>query len=135
WGRALWMASVGTEIARFVVPRSVRPGLLLLRGVTGWLAAEVPRRRPALALSLTTLGCLVLAFPLAFLQLGAYGQPFAGHGAWAWPLFAALGVRSLLCLRAAGDAIAGAAQLAWWLLWPTVLSLLSWYLGKRFWLA
>jgi len=135
WGLAWWMGNIGTEIARFVEPRSVLHGMLLLLGVTGWLAAEVHRRRPALALSLTTLGCLVLAFPLAFLQLGAYGQPFAGHGAWAWPLFAALGVRSLLCLRAAGDAIAGAAQLAWWLLWPTVLSLLSWYLGKRFWLA
>lgn len=135
WGLVWWMGNVGTEIERFVEPSSTLHGVLLLLGVTGWLAAEVHRRRPALALSLTTLGCLVLAFPLAFLQLAAYGQPFAGHGAWAWPLFAALGVRSLLCLRAAGDAIAGAAQLAWWLLWPTVLSLLSWHLGKRFELA
>ncbi|ALJ29160.1 transmembrane protein [Stenotrophomonas acidaminiphila] len=135
WGLAWWMGNAGTEIARFVEPRSVLHAMLLLLGVSGWLAAEVHRRRPALALSLTTLGCLVLAFPLAFLQLGAYGQPFAGHGAWAWPLFAALGLRSLLCLRAAGDAIAGAAQLAWWLLWPTVLSLLSWHLGTRFELA
>ncbi|MCH1908568.1 DUF2339 domain-containing protein [Stenotrophomonas sp. Y6] len=135
WGLVWWMGNIGTEVARFVEPRSVLHGLLLLLGISGWLAAEVHRRRPALSLSLTTLGCLVLAFPLAFLQLGAYGQPFAGHGAWAWPLFAALGLRSLLCLRAAGDAIAGAAQFAWWLLWPTVLSLLSWHLGTRFELA
>ncbi|KQN96532.1 MULTISPECIES: DUF2339 domain-containing protein [Stenotrophomonas] len=135
WALAWWLGNAGTEIARFVEPRSVLHGMLLLLGVTGWLAAEVHRRRPALALSLTTLGGFVLAFPLAFMQVAEHGQPFAGHGAWAWPLFAALGVRSLLCLRSAGDAIAGPAQLAWWLLWPTVLSLLSWHLGKRFELA
>ncbi|MCL7713134.1 DUF2339 domain-containing protein [Stenotrophomonas mori] len=135
WGLLWWLGNGGTEIARFVEPRSVLHGMLLLLGVTGWLAAEVHRRRPSAGLSLTTLGCFVLAFPLAFLQVAEYGQPFAGHGAWAWPLFAALGVRSLLCLRSAGDAVAGPAQLAWWLLWPTVLSLLSWHLGRRFALA
>lgn len=135
WGLAWWLGCTGAEIGDFVEYRSRLHGLLLLLGVTGWLAAEVHRRRPAPGLSLTTLGCFVLAFPLAFMQLSEYGQPFAGHGAWAWPLFAAFGVRSLLCLRSAGDAIAGPAQLVWWWLWPTVLSLLSWHLGQRFGLA
>jgi hypothetical protein len=129
------VGNVTNEIDRFVEPESALHAALLLLGVTGWLAAEVHRRRPALALSLTTLGCLLLAFPLAFMQVADYGQPFAGHGAWAWSLFAVLGVRSLLCLRAAGDAVAGLAQLAWWLLWPTVLSLVSWHVGRRFELA
>ncbi len=135
WALCWWVGNVTNEIDRFVEPESALHAALLLLGVTGWLAAEVHRRRPALALSLTTLGCLLLAFPLAFMQVADYGQPFAGHGAWAWSLFAVLGVRSLLCLRAAGDAIAGLAQLAWWLLWPTVLSLVSWHVGRRFELA
>ncbi|SBV36685.1 Membrane protein [uncultured Stenotrophomonas sp.] len=135
WGLAWWLGNVATEIERFIEPDSRLHGLLLLPGVTGWLAAEVHRRRPALALSLTTLGGLLLAFPLAFMQVARDGQPFAGIGAWAWLLFAVLGVRSLLCLRVAGNAVAGLAQLAWWLLWPTVFSLLAWHVGRHFELA
>ncbi len=135
WGLAWWVGNILTEISDHVEPGSRLHGVLLLLGVTGWLAAEVQRRRPALALSLTTLGSFVLAFPVAFLQVSEYGQPFAGHGVWAWPLFAVLGVRSLLCLRAGSGAVAGLAQLAWWLLWPTVLSLLAWHVGDRFRLA
>ena len=135
WGLLWWLGDIANEIERFVETDSELHGLLLLLGATGWLAAEVHRRRPAQALALTTLGCFVLAFPLAFLQVSEYGQPFAGHGAWAWPLFAALGVRSLLCLRVGSGTVAALAQLAWWLLWPTVLSLLAWHIGARFELA
>ncbi|KRG64668.1 membrane protein [Stenotrophomonas humi] len=135
WGLAWWLGNLTMEIGDFVTPGSRLHALLVMLGVTGWLAAEVQRRAPAFALSLTTLGSLVLAFPLAFVQLSEYGQPFAGHGAWAWPLFAVLGLRSLLCLRAGSGAIAGLAQLAWLLLWPTVLSLLAWHIGDRFKLA
>ena len=135
WALVWWLGNVVMEIGDFVEPGSRLHAVLLLMGVTGWMAAEVQRRRPALALSLTTLGCFVTAFPLAFLQVSEYGQPFAGHGAWTWPLFAALGVRSLMCLRAGSGRVAGLAQLAWWLLWPTVLSLLAWHVGERFELA
>lgn len=135
WGLAWWLGNVMMDIGDFVAFGSRLHALLLMLGVTGWLAAEVQRRAPAMALSLTTLGSLVLGFPLAFLQLSEYGQPFAGHGVWAWPLFAVLGLRSLLCLRAGSGAVAGLAQLAWLLLWPTVLSLLAWHIGDRFTLA
>ncbi|WP_312914228.1 DUF2339 domain-containing protein [Stenotrophomonas sp.] len=135
WALAWWLGNVVTEVADFVEVGSRLHALLLLLGVTAWVAAEVQRRAPALALSLTTLGGFVLAFPLAFLQVSEYGQPFAGHGAWAWAVFAALGVRSLICLRAGSGRVAGLAQLAWWLLWPTVVSLLAWHVGARFALA
>ncbi|MGV8960980.1 MAG: DUF2339 domain-containing protein [Stenotrophomonas sp.] len=135
WGLAWWLGNITLEIGDFVDSGNRLHAVLLLLGVTGWLAAEVQRRAPATALSLTTLGGFVLAFPVAFLQLSEYGQPFAGNGAWTWPLFAVLGVRSLLCLRAGSGSVAGLAQLVWWLLWPTVLSLLAWYLGERFQLA
>jgi len=135
WALAWWLGNVVTEVADFVEVGSRLHALLLLLGVTAWVAAEVQRRAPAVALSLTTLGGFVLAFPLAFLQVSEYGQPFAGHGAWAWAVFAALGVRSLICLRAGSGRVAGLAQLAWWLLWPTVVSLLAWHVGARFTLA
>lgn len=135
WALAWWMGNVIMEIGDFVEVGSRLHAVLLLLGVTGWLAAEVQRRAPALALSLTTLGALVMAFPLAFLQVSEYGQPFAGYGAVAWAVFAILGVRSLMCLRAGSGTVAGFAQLAWWLLWPTVLSLLAWHIGDRFALA
>ncbi|WP_155522043.1 DUF2339 domain-containing protein, partial [Xanthomonas translucens] len=78
---------------------------------------------------------LLLALPLAMLQADAHGQPFAGHGVWAWTLFAVLGVRSLICLRCSGGWVARAAQFAWWLVWPSVLSLLGSWLAQRFALA
>lgn len=135
WGLGWWLGNIALEISNFMPAGSRLHGLLLLLGVTGWVAAEVHRRAPAPALALTTLAALVLAFPLAFAQAADYGQPFAGHGSWVWPVFAALGLRSLLCLRMGEGRIAGLAQLAWWLLWPTVLSLLAWHVGERFGLA
>jgi uncharacterized membrane protein len=65
----------------------------------------------------------------------AHDQPFAGWGALAWVAFAALGVRSLWCLRGGQDRAAIAAQFIWWLLWPTVLSLAASWLADRFALA
>ena len=135
WALAWWLGNAGDEIITFVAFDNRLHALLLLLGVTGWLAAEVQRRAPAVALSLTTLGGLVLAFPLVFLQWAEYGQPFAGLGGGAWLLFAALGVRSLLCLRGGNGRIAALAQLLWWWLWPTVLSLLALRVGDRFALA
>ena len=135
WG-VLWWAGNGLhEINSFAATADRLHACLLLAGATGWLAAEVQRRQPARALALTTLAGLGLAFPLAFAQMHSNGQPFAGQGVWVWPLFAALGLRSLLCLRNSSDSVAGLAQLLWWLLWPTVLSLLASFIGSRFELA
>ncbi|MBO9883487.1 DUF2339 domain-containing protein [Xanthomonas sp. D-109] len=124
WGLAWWCGIGVAEILRFV-DADARPDVLLAwAAVSGWLAAEAQRRWPAPALAATTLGGLALALPLAAWQADAHGQPFAGHGAWAWALFAVLGVRSLLCLRDSGGGVARAAQFVWWLVWPTVVGLL-----------
>ena len=67
------------------------------------------------------------ALPLALWQSAAHAQPFAGNGLWAWLAYAALGVRSLLCLRDGEHRAAPAAQFTWWLVWPLAASLLlSW---------
>ncbi|WP_420007641.1 DUF2339 domain-containing protein [Xanthomonas sacchari] len=124
WGLAWWCGIGVAEILRFAAA-DARPDVLLAwAAVSGWLAAEAQRRWPAPALAATTLGGLALALPLAAWQADAHGQPFAGHGAWAWALFAVLGVRSLLCLRDSGGGVARAAQFVWWLVWPTVVGLL-----------
>ncbi|HST45660.1 MAG TPA: DUF2339 domain-containing protein [Luteimonas sp.] len=124
WGLAWWCGTLANEVFRSVDVEVAGYTLLLaVAAVTGWLAAEVQRRRPAPALALTTLAGFIAAVPLALLQADLGAAPLDRHGAWAWPLFAVLGVRSLACLRDGGDRFAPWAQLAWWLLWPTVVSL------------
>ncbi len=135
WGLMWWCGTAFNEIGRFIEFSARADALLAFAALTGWLAAEVHRRRPAPALALTTLAGFVAAMPLALAQMHAHAQPFAGYGLWAWLVFAVLGVRSLLCLRVSADRFAGWAQFAWWLVWPTVVSLLFSWLADRFGLA
>lgn len=136
WGMAWWCGNALSEVEWFVVPEARADVLLAFVAMTGWLAAEVHRRHPARALVLTTLVGFVLAIPLAVAQGEAHAQPLAGYGALAWLAFAILGVRSLLCVRAApDDRFAAWAQFAWWLVWPTMLSIAANWLGVYFKLA
>ncbi len=135
WGLLWWLGAFSHEIGRFVARSSVPDAMLVLVAVTAWLAAEVHRRQPARALVLTTLVMLLCAFPVVLWQVALHGQPFAGYGALAWAVFAALGIRSLWCLRGGQGRAAVAAQFVWWLLWPSVLSLTANWLANRFELA
>lgn len=125
WGLLWWLGGLVHEITRFFPYRTEVDALLVLAAVTAWLVAEVQRRQPAHALGVTALAMLALGFPLALMQSDAHHQPFAGYGALAWAVFAVLGVRTLLCLRQGGDTVARIAQFLWWLLWPSLLSLLA----------
>lgn len=125
WGLLWWLGGLVHEIIRFFPYRTEVDALLVLAAVTAWLAAEVQRHQPARALGVTALAMLALGFPLALLQSDAHHQPFAGYGALAWAVFAVLGVRTLLCLRRGSDTVARIAQFLWWLLWPSLLSLLA----------
>ena len=131
WGLAWWLLNGIHEIDVYLLNRSAPDALLAFAALTGWLAAEVHRRRPAGALAGTALAALVAAAPLALWQSAAHSQPFAGHGLWAWLAFALLGVRSLLCLRDSGHRAAPVAQFAWWLVWALVASLLLDWLGGQ----
>ena len=124
WGLAWWLGNGALEISRFLGHRDEPDAMLAFAALTGWLAAEVHRRRPSSGLAWTTLAALASAVPLALWQADAHQQPFAGNGAWAWLAYAVLGVRSLLCLRDSEHRLAGAAQFVWWLVWPLVASLL-----------
>ena len=52
WALAWWLGNVILEIGDFVEVDSRLHAVLLLLGVTGWLAAEVQRRAPALAMAI-----------------------------------------------------------------------------------
>ncbi|MDG2525750.1 DUF2339 domain-containing protein [Stenotrophomonas sp. HITSZ_GD] len=136
WALVWWTGVVNHEIERFVAPGARAHVALALAGATGWLAAEVHRRRPAFALAATTAAAFALGIPLALAQTGLDRPPLAGQGAWAWPVFALLGVRALWCLRAAPRSrAAAAAQFAWWLLWTCVATLCLRCLGLHYALA
>lgn len=135
WGLCWWTGNALGEISAFVPYGTRADAVLAFVALSGWVAAEVHRVRPARALSLTTLAALLAAIPIVFAQAQAHAHPFAGHGAWAWLLYAALGVRSLLCLRAGEDREADWAQFAWWLVWPVVVSLFGLWIADRFDLA
>ncbi|MCA0393326.1 MAG: DUF2339 domain-containing protein [Proteobacteria bacterium] len=125
WGLAWWGGTVLNEVWRFVDDDARVDVLLAAVAATGWIAAEVHRLRPARALAITTLLALLAAIPIALAQTAIHDQPFGGHGAWAWLVFAVLGMRGLVCLRADEDRIGDAAQFAWWMVWPSVLSLFA----------
>lgn len=128
WGLAWWIGNGLHEVGRFLGDRDEPDALLAFAALTGWLAAEVHRRRPAGALAWTALAALASAAPLAIWQSAVHAQPFAGNGSWAWLAFAALGIRTLVCLREGEHRLAPAAQFTWWLVWPLVASLLlSWW--------
>ncbi len=141
WAMLWWVGNAAHEIDRFVAGTAQPDALLAFAALTGWLAAEVLRRRPAAALAWTALVAMAVAIPLAFAQSGLHRQPFGGAGSWAWGLFLVLGVRSLLCLsagpsRAETDArtqqVASWTQVAWWLVWPTALMLAGIDVASRF---
>lgn len=130
WALVWWLSNGAAEIMGHLGYRDEPDATLAFAALTGWLAAEVHRRRPAGALVWTTQAALASAAPLALWQTLEHQQPFAGNGAWAWLAYAVLGVRSLVCLRDSDHHLAGAAQFVWWLVWPLVASLLlAWLPG------
>jgi len=131
WATLWWLGAWTFELQRVLPGRDVPDALLALVAVTGWLAAERNRRVFDPLLAGTACLALAAALPLAILQAQAHQQPFAGNGLWAWLVFAALGVRSLLCLRVGDSGFARAAQFVWWLLWPFAVSLLLVQLSDR----
>ncbi len=135
WALAWWCGNAINEIDRFVAPMNRADFFLAFAAITGWLAAEGARWRPARPLVLTTLAAFLIAIPLAFAESSAHLQPFAGYGIAAWIAFDLLGVRSLICLRASEDEFASWVQGVWWLVWPTVLSLLGGYIARHLALA
>lgn len=132
WGLVWWCGNALDEIDRFAPADAAADVTLAFAALTGWLAAEVHRRKPDLTLVATTLATMAAAAPLAMMQSQAHAQPFAGYGAVAWVIYIALGLRSLVCLRQGDHPLAPWAQLVWWLVLPFAASLSLAWLGGRF---
>ncbi|MDR2871217.1 MAG: DUF2339 domain-containing protein, partial [Xanthomonadaceae bacterium] len=132
WGISWWCGNALHEIHVFIPEVNRADAALVIFAVTGWLAAEVHRRRGAMALGMTTLLAFVAAGPLLLEQSRVHDYPFAGYGLIAWCIYAVLGIRSLLCLRDSDHRLAGYVQFVWWSVWALALSMLSEWLGRRF---
>jgi hypothetical protein len=65
WGLGWWVGNGGAEIFADLSADHTPDALLAFAALTGWIAAEVHRRRPAGLLALTTLFALIVAAPLA----------------------------------------------------------------------
>lgn len=131
WGLAWWLGNGLHEIDRFVAHDFEWDFVLMLVLVSGWLAAEVHRRLPSIALAWTAMLALLAALPLALVQDAAHVHPLAGYGWLAWLLFVVAGWRILHCLRDESDRVLGLAHGAWLLAAPLVLSLWAHASGER----
>lgn len=132
WGLVWWVGNGVAEILEAVRGDATSDAMLAFAAFTGWVAAEVHRRRPAGVLAMTTLLAFVFAIPIAMWQTVEHRQPFEGWGAAAWVAFAVLGIRGLACLRGAAHRVAGRAQFTWWLVWPFVVSLAFGWVADEF---
>jgi uncharacterized membrane protein len=122
WAFGWWSFAGLNEIVEFVPYAHRIDAMFAFIAFTGWIAAELRRRES----EMTALGgiaaiALALGVPFALLQSAENGHPFAQWGAAAWLLYAALGWRSLICLRGAGAAIRGLAHSGWWWSWAVAV--------------
>ncbi|MBS7458372.1 DUF2339 domain-containing protein [Coralloluteibacterium stylophorae] len=123
WGLAWWAGIALNEIADFVAPHLQPAAAFVFAVASGWLAAEVARRRPAVALAWTTAAGLAAGVAFALVQAWRVDQPFALPAGWAWLAFAAFGARSLVALRGPASRAVVAAHAAWLWTWPLATSL------------
>jgi len=125
WGLCWWLGASWSEISRHVGPSGEAAAATGLLALTGWAAAEAARRRPRFELGTvvawTAPILLAAILPLVLRQL-LDGQP----PLWGWNLLAtaaaaALGWRTLQCLRG-WSRPAVLAQLGWLWRWALVAS-------------
>ncbi|MCL2011538.1 MAG: DUF2339 domain-containing protein [Cystobacterineae bacterium] len=135
WGLAWWCSNALQELGLFIPYLYLADALLVFAILTGWVAAEIYRRRPWVELGLTTLLAWVGVLPLLGWQVAVHAHPFAGHGLWAWGVFAVLGFRSLWCLRDGGGRMAAWTQSLWWVIWMVAISSMLRWLGAHFYLG
>lgn len=126
WGLWWLLVAVARDIDTFVLSAQRPAAWVFACAAIAAAAALVHRARPAAALAWTVLGAFLAALFFGWLDARAGRNPLAGLGALAWIAFAVAGGVALTALRAAGGGAAVAAQFAWWLLWPVLLSLALW---------
>lgn len=133
WAFGWWTFAGMQEIVDHVSNPERVDALFAFVAFTGWMAAEVRRREDAM----TVLGgiaaaALVLGVPFAIAQTFAHdAHPFAGSGSAAWLAFAALGWRSLVCLRDTGVAVRLLAHGGWLWSWVVAIAITAFHFADR----
>lgn len=126
WGLLCWTSLWMAEIFDFAPSDQWREWILVLVAVTGWLAAEILRKTRAemIVLPMTCLMAMVVELVVLYFQLDVWlwARPSL---LLAWAMCAALGWRSLVCLRTHVGMPALWAQGIWWVMWPMGLSMLA----------
>ena len=129
WSLLWWLGAGGTEISRFVGVRFWPAAWFALLAFTAWVIAEVAQRETRFEL-----GAVLRYSPPAFLfamllvllrLVELREQPLAGWTLVAIVAAAALGWRTLTCLRSF-PLSATLAQLAWLWRWCAILVLAIW---------
>jgi uncharacterized membrane protein len=132
WGLGWWTFAGANEIVEFVPDAHVVDALFAFLLATGWLTAEVRRRFDDLAVFGGTAAlALALGVPFAIAQTAEHDFPFAEWGAATWLLYAALGWRTLVCLRACGTGVRMSAHGGWLWSWTAAIALGALYLVTR----
>jgi uncharacterized membrane protein len=122
WAFGWWSFAGAQEIVDHIAYPDRVDALFAFVAFTGWIAAELRRRESGM----TVLGgiaaaALALGIPAALLLALAHHHPFGGFGAAAWLVYAVLGWRSLICLRATGEELRFVAHGGW--LWSWVAAI------------
>ncbi|MFC5524402.1 DUF2339 domain-containing protein [Rhodanobacter ginsengisoli] len=125
WGLCWWLGASWSEIGRHVDASGETAATIILLALTAWVAAEVARRRPRFELGAVVAWTAPILFaailPLVWRQLIDGQQPLAGWNLLANVLAAALGWRTLQCLRS-WPSPALLTQLGWLWRWALVAS-------------
>ncbi len=122
WAFGWWSFAGAQEIVDHIAYPDRVDALFAFVAFTGWMAAELRRRESGM----TVLGgiaaaALALGIPAALLLSMAHDHPFGGFGAAAWLVYAVLGWRSLICLRATREELRFVAHGGW--LWSWVAAI------------
>ncbi len=122
WAFGWWSFAGAQEIVDHISYPDRVDALFAFVAFTGWLAAELRRHEGRMtAAGGIAAAALALGIPAALLLPLVHDHPFAGFGAAAWLAYAALGWRSLICLRDTGTGVRFVAHGGW--LWSWVVAI------------
>lgn len=123
WGLAWWLGNGLHEINTMAAMSVKADWMLAFLAITGGMAAEVHRRRPAPALAWTAMAGLAAALPLVFVQQAAHVWPLTGTGLLAWLGYAVAGWWMVRALREESVARASLSQVLWLVAWSLLATL------------
>jgi len=123
WAFGWWSFAGAQEIVDHISHPDRVDALFAFIAFTGWLAAELRRREDRMtAAGGIAAAALALGIPAALLLPFAHDHPFGGFGSAAWLVYAALGWRSLICLRDTGAGVRFVAHGGWLWSWVTAIA-------------